>query len=55
MVSCRRASKVYPDRTLTDQAAVQAHLNADHFAALMPKIRECVHEKFSAMRLTRVE
>jgi quinol monooxygenase YgiN len=39
----------------TDQAAVQAHLNADHFAALMPKIRDCVPEKFSAMRLTRVD
>jgi quinol monooxygenase YgiN len=39
----------------TDQAGVQAHLNADHFAALMPKMRDCVPEKFSAMRLTRVE
>jgi quinol monooxygenase YgiN len=39
----------------TDQAAVQAHLSADHLAALMPKLRDCVPEKFSAMRLRRVE
>jgi quinol monooxygenase YgiN len=39
----------------TDQAAVQAHLKAEHFTALMPKIRDCVPEKFSAMRLTRIE
>lgn len=38
-----------------DQASVQAHLNADHFATLMPRIRDCVPEKFSFMRLARVE
>jgi quinol monooxygenase YgiN len=39
----------------TDQVAVQPHLTAPHFAALIPKIRDCVPEKFSAMRLTRIE
>ena len=39
----------------TDQAAVQAHLKADHLAALMPKYMECVPEKFSVLRLTRIE
>jgi len=39
----------------TDQAAAQAHINADHIAALMPRIRDCVPEKFSTMRLTRIE
>ena len=39
----------------TDQAAAQAHLKADHIAALMPRIMECVPEKFSVMRLTRIE
>ena len=39
----------------TDQEAVQAHLKADHLAALMPKIRQCVPETFSAMRLMQVE
>jgi quinol monooxygenase YgiN len=39
----------------TDQAAVQAHLKANHFAAIMPKSMECVPEKFSAMRLTLIE
>jgi quinol monooxygenase YgiN len=38
-----------------DQAAVQAHLSADHFAALMPRLRDCVPEKFSFIRLARVE
>jgi quinol monooxygenase YgiN len=38
-----------------DQAAAQAHLKADHFAALMPKFMECVPEKFSVMKLTRIE
>jgi quinol monooxygenase YgiN len=39
----------------TDHAAAHAHINADHIAALMPRIRDCVPEKFSAMRLTRIE
>jgi quinol monooxygenase YgiN len=39
----------------TDEAAVQAHLKANHFAAIMPKFMECVPEKFSAMRLTLIE
>jgi len=39
----------------TDQEAVQAHLNADHLAALMRKIRQCVPETFSAMRLIHRE
>lgn len=39
----------------TDQAAVQAHLKANHFATIMPKIMACVPEKFSAIRLTRIE
>jgi len=39
----------------TDQAAAQAHLKADHIAALMPRIMECVPEKFSAVRLTQIE
>jgi quinol monooxygenase YgiN len=38
-----------------DQAAVQAHLSADHLAALMPRLRDCVPEKFSFMRLTRIQ
>src|SRR5258708_27967113 len=38
-----------------DQAAVQAHLSADHLAALMPRLRDCVPEKFTFMRLTRIE
>jgi quinol monooxygenase YgiN len=39
----------------TDMAAVQAHLKAEHIAALMPKMTDCVPEKFSAMKLTRIE
>ena len=39
----------------TNQGAVQAHINADHIASLMPRIRDCVSEKFLAMRLTRIE
>ena len=39
----------------TDQAAVEAHLKAEHLAALMPKIIQCVPEKFSVMKLTRIE
>ena len=39
----------------TDQAAVDAHLKADHFAALMPRLRDCVPEKFSVLKLTRIE
>jgi quinol monooxygenase YgiN len=38
-----------------DQAAVQAHLSAGHLAAIMPRLRDCVPEKFSFMRLTRIE
>ena len=38
----------------TDQAAVQAHLRADHISALMPKIAECVPDKSSLVRLTRI-
>jgi quinol monooxygenase YgiN len=38
----------------TDEAAVQAHMKADHFTGLLPKLRECVPEPFSAMRLTRL-
>ena len=38
-----------------DQASVQAHLKADHFVALMPRFMKCVPEKFSALRLTRIE
>jgi quinol monooxygenase YgiN len=37
-----------------NQAAVQAHLAADHFAALRPKIQESVPEKFQATFLTRL-
>ena len=36
----------------TDQAAVQAHLKADHMAALLPRLMACVPERFSVMRLT---
>jgi quinol monooxygenase YgiN len=39
----------------SDQAAVQAHLSADHLAALMPRYRDCVPEKFSVTRLARIE
>jgi quinol monooxygenase YgiN len=39
----------------TDQAAVQAHLKADHLAAIMSKYMECVPEKFSVLKLTRIE
>jgi quinol monooxygenase YgiN len=39
----------------TGLAAVQAHLKADHMAALMPRFRECVPEEFSVMRLTRLD
>jgi len=38
-----------------DQASVQAHLKADHFAGLMPRFMKCVPETFSAQRLTRIE
>ena len=38
-----------------DQAAVQAHLSADHLTALMPRLRDCVPEKFSFLRLARIE
>ena len=37
-----------------DEAAVQAHLRAGHFEALMPKLRACVPEKFSVMPLRRL-
>ena len=39
----------------TDQVAVQAHLKADHMAKLMPKMAECVPERFSVVRLTPIE
>jgi len=35
----------------TDTAAAQAHLAAEHMAKLMPKIQECVPERFSINRL----
>jgi quinol monooxygenase YgiN len=38
----------------TDQAAAQTHLKADHFTALLPKLRECVPEPFSITRLMRL-
>ncbi len=38
----------------TDQAAVEAHLSADHLKALMPRLRGCVPERFSFMRLTAI-
>jgi quinol monooxygenase YgiN len=39
----------------TDIASAQAHIKAEHIAALMPKYMDCVPEKFSVMRLTRIE
>jgi quinol monooxygenase YgiN len=39
----------------TGMAAVQAHLKADHMAALMPRYRECVPEDFSVLRLARLD
>lgn len=39
----------------TDRAAVEAHLKAAHIAALTPRIRECVSEKFSVMQVTLLE
>jgi quinol monooxygenase YgiN len=39
----------------TDMAAVQAHLKAEHLAAIMPEIRECVPEMFSVIELTRLQ
>jgi quinol monooxygenase YgiN len=38
-----------------DKAAAQAHLSSDHLAALMPRLRDCVPEKFTFMRLARIE
>ena len=39
----------------TDRDAVQKHLSADHMTAMMPKLMECVPERFSVLRLTRLE
>jgi quinol monooxygenase YgiN len=39
----------------TDMAAVEAHLKADHFVALWPKLTACVPEKFSAVRMTPID
>ena len=39
----------------TGMEAVQAHLKADHMAALMPRFRECVPEDFSIVRLARLD
>jgi hypothetical protein len=36
-------------------AAVEAHLKADHFVALWPKLTACVPEKFSAVRMTPID
>jgi quinol monooxygenase YgiN len=38
----------------TDIAAVQAHLAAEHMTSLMPKYQECIPEKFSVTRLSRL-
>ncbi len=38
----------------TDRAAVQAHLKAEHVVSILPKLRECVPEPFSILRLTRL-
>ncbi len=39
----------------SDQAAIDAHLEAAHMARLLPQIAECAVEKFTAIRLTRLE
>lgn len=39
----------------TDQAAIEAHFQAEHMARLLPQIAECAVEKFAAVRLTRLE
>jgi quinol monooxygenase YgiN len=39
----------------TELAAAQAHLKADHMTALWPRFEECTPEKFSIMRLIRLD
>jgi quinol monooxygenase YgiN len=38
-----------------DEAAMQAHLQSEHLAALMPRYRACVPEAFSINRLTPIQ
>jgi quinol monooxygenase YgiN len=44
----------YVIESWTSEAAVQAHLKAPHFSALMPKLRECVPGPFSFVRIAKV-
>jgi quinol monooxygenase YgiN len=39
----------------TNRTAAHAHLAAEHMAQLMPKIAECVPEKFSVNRLVLLD
>ena len=39
----------------TDIASAQAHIKAEHIAALMPKYMDGVPEKFSVMKLARID
>ena len=39
----------------TDIASAQAHIKAEHIAALMPKYMDCAPEKFSVIKLTRID
>jgi len=39
----------------TDSPSAQAHIKAEHIAALMPKYMDCVPERFSVMKLTRID
>ena len=44
----------YVIESWASEAAVEAHLKTPHFVALMPRLKECVPEGFSFVRLTRL-
>ena len=39
----------------TEMTAVEAHLKAEHMAAITPNYRECAAEAFSVTQLTRLD
>jgi quinol monooxygenase YgiN len=38
-----------------DEQSIQDHLKANHVVALLPRMRDCIPEKYSALRLASIE
>jgi len=39
----------------SDREAIQAHFKSEHMAQLLPKLASCAVEKFTSVRLSRLE